>query len=71
VITLLISPFRRLAGIPDPIRFRRMVGLFGFFYGSLHLLIHPCLDKFFDWHDIWQDIGKRRFITVDYSHCSS
>lgn len=64
VITLLISPFRRLAGIAELIRFRRMVGLFGFFYGSLHLLIYLCLDKFFDWHDIWQDIGKRRFITM-------
>ena len=64
VITLVISPLRRLAGIPDLIRFRRMAGLFGFFYGSLHLLIYLWLDKFFDWHDIWQDIGKRRFITV-------
>lgn len=64
VITLLISPLRRLAGLSDLIRFRRMVGLFGFFYASLHLLIYLCLDKFFDWHDIWQDIGKRKFITV-------
>jgi sulfoxide reductase heme-binding subunit YedZ len=64
VITLLISPLRRLAGLSDLIRFRRMVGLFGFFYASLHLLIYLCIDKSFDWHDIWQDIGKRKFITV-------
>lgn len=64
VITLMISPFRRLAGIPDLIRFRRMIGLFGFFYGSLHLLTYLWLDKLFDWHDILQDIGKRRFITM-------
>ena len=66
VITLLISPFRRLARLPDLIRFRRMMGLFAFFYSSLHLLIYLSLDKFFDWHDIWQDIGKRRFITVGF-----
>jgi DMSO/TMAO reductase YedYZ heme-binding membrane subunit len=52
VITLLISPLRRLAGTPDLIRFRRMVGLFGFFYGSLHILIYLCLEKSFDWQDI-------------------
>jgi DMSO/TMAO reductase YedYZ heme-binding membrane subunit len=58
------NALRRLAGIPDPIRFRRMVGLFGFFYGSLHLLIYLSLDKFFDLNEILQDIAKRKFITV-------
>jgi sulfoxide reductase heme-binding subunit YedZ len=64
LITLMITPMRRLAGIPDLIRFRRMVGLFAFFYGSLHLLIYLSLDKFFDLNEIVQDIAKRKFITV-------
>jgi sulfoxide reductase heme-binding subunit YedZ len=64
LITLIITPLRKLAGLPDLIRFRRMIGLFAFFYGSLHLLTYLWLDKFFDWQDILQDIAKRKFITV-------
>ena len=64
LVTLMITPLRRLAGMPDLIKFRRMVGLFGFFYGSLHLLTYLWLDKFFDSNEILQDIAKRKFITI-------
>lgn len=62
--TLAITPLRRLAGWPELIRFRRMLGLFAFFYASLHLLTYVWLDQFFDWGEIGRDIVKRRFITA-------
>jgi len=62
--TLAITPLRRLAGWPELIRFRRMLGLFAFFYASLHLLTYVWLDQFFDWGEIGRDILKRRFITA-------
>jgi len=64
LISLCVTPFRRLLGLPDLIRFRRMLGLFAFFYGVLHLITWLWLDKFFDPHDLWADVVKRRFITV-------
>lgn len=64
LITLLVTPMRRLLGMPELVRFRRMLGLFAFFYGSLHFLAYFVLDKFFDLNDIGQDIVKRKFITV-------
>lgn len=64
LITLLVTPLRRLLGMPELVRFRRMLGLFAFFYGSLHFLTYLVLDKFFDLNDIGQDIAKRKFITV-------
>lgn len=62
--TLAITPLRRLAGWPELIRFRRMLGLFAFLYASLHLLTYVWLDQFFDWGEIGRDIVKRRFITA-------
>lgn len=64
LITLCITPLRRLFGQPDLIRFRRMLGLFSFFYGVLHLITWVWLDKFFDLHEMWADVVKRRFITM-------
>jgi sulfoxide reductase heme-binding subunit YedZ len=64
VITLAVTPVRRLTGWNDIIRFRRMLGLFAFFYGSLHLLTYVWLDQFFDWHSIVKDVAKRPFITA-------
>jgi sulfoxide reductase heme-binding subunit YedZ len=66
VITLSITPFRRLLNLPDLIRFRRMVGLYAFFYGCLHFLTYIWLDKFFDLADMWKDVVKRPFITVGF-----
>ena len=46
---------------------RRMVGLFAFFYACLHFTTYIWLDKFFDLHEMWADILKRKFITVGFS----
>lgn len=64
LITLSITPLRRITRMAWLIRFRRMFGLFAFFYGSLHLMTYVWLDKFFDVHDMLHDIAKRRFITA-------
>jgi sulfoxide reductase heme-binding subunit YedZ len=67
VITLAITPLRKLLGLPDLIRFRRPLGLFAFFYGCLHLLTYLWFDKLFDFHEIWKDVARRRFITVGFA----
>ena len=64
LITLSITPLRKLLPLPWLIRFRRMLGLFAFFYGTLHLMTYVWLDKFFDVHAMLHDIAKRRFITA-------
>jgi methionine sulfoxide reductase heme-binding subunit len=63
-VTLAITPARRILGVPDLIRFRRMIGLFAFFYGVLHLTTWLWLDKFFDIQEMLTDVLKRRYITV-------
>jgi sulfoxide reductase heme-binding subunit YedZ len=64
LITLSVTPLRKLARLAWLIRFRRMLGLFAFFYGCLHLTTYIWLDKFFDVHAMLHDIYKRRFITA-------
>ena len=64
LITLCMTPLRRYAGWSWPLRIRRMLGLFAFFYACVHLTTYLWLDQFFDWHAIWRDILKRPFITV-------
>lgn len=64
VLTLAITPLRKILGMPELIQYRRMIGLFAFFYGCLHLLTYVWLDKFFDVADIWKDVWKRPFITA-------
>ncbi|HEY5028045.1 MAG TPA: protein-methionine-sulfoxide reductase heme-binding subunit MsrQ [Candidatus Angelobacter sp.] len=64
LITLSVTPVRKLSGLTWLIRFRRMLGLFAFFYGTLHLTTYVWLDKFFDVHGMLHDIAKRRFITA-------
>lgn len=64
LITLAISSSRRLFGWSKPMRFRRMLGLFVWFYASVHLLTYLWLDQFFAWVDIFYDIIDRPFITV-------
>jgi len=66
VITLAVTPLRKVLGLPDLIRFRRMLGLFAFFYGCLHFTTYIWLDKFFDLADMWKDVAKRPFITVGF-----
>jgi sulfoxide reductase heme-binding subunit YedZ len=67
VITLAITPLRKLLGVPDLIRFRRPLGLFAFFYGCLHFLTYLWFDKLFDLHEIWKDVAKRPFITAGFT----
>src|SRR5262249_29888905 len=64
LITLGVTPLRKLTKLNWLIRFRRMLGLFAFFYGTLHLMTYVWLDKFFDVHAMLHDIAKRRFITA-------
>lgn len=66
MLTLLISPLRKLTGFNEFIRFRRMLGLFAFFYASVHMLLYLGLDQFFDVQEIWLDIVKRPFITIGF-----
>jgi len=67
IITLSATPLRRLTGWLWLIRLRRMLGLFTFFYVSLHFLTYLVLDQFFDWAGILKDIIKRPYITVGFS----
>ena len=67
VITLAITPLRKILRLPQLIRFRRMLGLFAFFYACLHFSTWIGLDKFFDWREMWKDVQKRRFITVGFT----
>lgn len=67
-ITLAITPLRRLSGWNDVIRFRRMTGLFAFFYGSLHFLTYIAFDQSFaPLSEIAKDVAKRPFITVGFT----
>jgi len=67
VFTLAVTPLRKVLGLPDLIRFRRMIGLYAFFYGTLHFTTYIWLDKFFDLADMWKDIAKRPFITAGFA----
>jgi sulfoxide reductase heme-binding subunit YedZ len=65
VISLAISPLRKLfPKLNWLIRFRRLLGLFAFFYASLHLFAYVALYSYYDVHSMVQDTLKRRFITV-------
>jgi sulfoxide reductase heme-binding subunit YedZ len=67
LLSLAMTPLRRLLGQPWPIRFRRLVGLYAFFYACLHLSIYLVLDLGGYWTQIFEDIAKRPYITVGFS----
>ena len=67
VFTLCITPFRKLFKLPDLIRFRRMLGLFAFFYVGLHFLTYLGPDQSFDLSGMWKDVAKRPFMTVGFA----
>ena len=67
LITLAISPIIRLTGWYSLVKFRRMLGLFVFFYVCVHLSLYITLDKFFDFAEILDDVIKRPFITAGFS----
>ncbi|MCW9001291.1 MAG: sulfoxide reductase heme-binding subunit YedZ [Rhodospirillales bacterium] len=64
LITLAISPLARLTRWSSLTDFRRMLGLFAFFYACLHIANYIAIDHFFDWKAVWLDLTKRSFITV-------
>jgi sulfoxide reductase heme-binding subunit YedZ len=64
VLTLAVTPVRRLTKWNRIIQYRRMLGLFAFFYAFLHLLAYAILDRYFDFAGIWEDVAKRPFITA-------
>lgn len=67
LISLAVTPLRRLTGRNELIKFRRMLGLFAFFYASLHFATYIGLDLFFDFNAIGKDILKRPYITVGFT----
>jgi sulfoxide reductase heme-binding subunit YedZ len=67
MITLAVTPLRRITSWHALIKFRRMLGLFAFFYGCLHFTTYIWLDQFFDWSSMMKDIEKRPFITVGFT----
>jgi sulfoxide reductase heme-binding subunit YedZ len=64
LVTLSITPLRKITRQYWLISWRRMLGLYAFFYGTLHLMTYIWLDKFFDVHEMLKDIAKRKFITA-------
>jgi len=64
LLTLVMSPLRRLINWPQALRLRRMLGLYAYFYVILHLVGYLWFDQFFDWEEIWFDILERPFITI-------
>ena len=67
LLTLCVTPFCKLTRWNEVIRYRRMLGLYAFFYGFLHFLTYAWLDQFFSLPDIVQDVYKRPFITAGFS----
>lgn len=67
LITLAVTPLRRITGFNQLLRYRRMLGLFAFFYASLHFTTYIWLDQFFDLHSILKDVVKRPFITIGFA----
>jgi sulfoxide reductase heme-binding subunit YedZ len=64
LITLAITPLRKIFGRAELIRFRRLLGLFAFFYGVLHVTTWLWLDKYFNVSELLADVRKRPFITA-------
>jgi len=67
LITLAVTPLRRLTGRNGLLRYRRMLGLFAFFYACVHFLSWAWLDQYFVLADIVQDVAKRPYITVGFA----
>jgi sulfoxide reductase heme-binding subunit YedZ len=67
MVTLAVTPVRRLTGWNGVIRLRRLIGLFAFFYACIHFSIYIGLDIYFDWGRIIEDILLRPYITVGFT----
>ncbi|HKV26016.1 MAG TPA: protein-methionine-sulfoxide reductase heme-binding subunit MsrQ [Candidatus Acidoferrum sp.] len=67
VLTLCVTPLRKLLKLPELIRFRRMLGLFAFFYVCLHFLTYLGPDQNFSFNSMMKDVVKRPFVTVGFT----
>jgi len=66
IASLACTPLKILTGWTWPIRIRRMLGLFAFFYASLHLLTYVGIDQQLDWPVLWGDVTQRKFMIVGF-----
>ena len=66
-ITLALTPARWLTGFNPIILFRRMIGLFAFFYGTLHFMTYFILDQSLQFGGVWDDVVKRPYITAGFT----
>ena len=67
LIALAVTPIRIVTGWSQIARFRRMLGLFAFFYAFLHMLSYVWLDHFFNWPVLWEDVTDRIYITLGFT----
>jgi len=67
IFTLAITPLRKTLQLPELIRYRRMLGLFAFFYVVLHFLTYLGPDQSFNFSGMWDDVAKRKFVTVGFA----
>lgn len=67
VAALVCTPLKMLFGWTWPLRLRRMLGVYAFFYATLHVSTYTGLDQFFDWRAIVDDVTKRKFILVGFA----
>ena len=67
LITLAITPLKKITGMGWLLGLRRMLGLFAFFYAVLHFLSYVWLDQWFDWHAIVKDVAKHRYVLVGFA----
>ena len=67
LLTLLITPARKLLKMPSLIQYRRMIGLFAFFYGTLHFMTYFILDQSLQFGGVWDDVVKRPYLTAGFT----
>ena len=67
VLTLALTPLRYITGFNPFVLFRRMLGLFAFFYGSLHFMTYFILDHSLEFSGVWEDVVKRPYITAGFT----
>lgn len=63
-LTVAVTPLRKIFGVNSLVKYRRMIGLFAFFYGALHLLTYVWFDRLFNLFSVGQDVASRPFILV-------
>ena len=66
-LTLTMSPLKRITNLSFWIKFRRMLGLFVFFYATIHLLTYVGLDYRFDWQPIFDDVIKKKYVFIGFA----